>query len=726
MVVQPGQSAVSARKLSVRVGLLCLPPLVAAFIGLQGSQVAFCACSAVAWSLLEAGLAQRTRLCSGCRRVPFVFRLVGAFGLDVQASWLLSTDGVPERYNVPGEVRASPGVVTTLSVVLPCANETDFVLKTVRSIAEFTPVHELMEIIVVDDASNPRISTLIASEQLEAYRARIIRHDIAQGLIRSKKHGADVAQGDAIVFLDCHVRPVEGWTKGIIRNLRENAKRVVVPFITSLDLESWQEISPNGGGRKMCLTWNADFFWCNEYPGRDVPIASGGLLATTRFWWETIGGYDEDMHAWGGENLDHSLRTWLCGGEIVVADESRVAHMWREASNPKTQLHYSIPTNDVRRNRLRAVDAWLGEFAAKVRTFPEFEDFAPGGPLQVGNLDNIVHYREKLKCKGFEWYMNRFQDYYLHTGMLPKQVFNLRDRRSKLCLSSELSSGKKISLLPCSRSSETQRFHESNAHPRGGCCSGMKLWDFDACLAAFNQGEEPKADPCNLFGQISSQHVELSADGLLTWNKGAGCLSPKNRDGKLPVALTRSASDPLVLAPCAAPEQVAKAGQGFSKHELRSDGTFQLRLDNETCLGHGVWNGLTVLMTNPCGHGSDLWSHEAGQIRNLALGLCVDANDMVTPILYPCYPPGQNSKQHYLHRDNGWLELPRSWADNGRQRFPAKCLDSLPVEPVELTVANCNDVQKAGDRWDKLWEEVPLETQIFQKIKAKGKFLWKP
>jgi len=48
------------------------------------------------------------------------------------------------------------------------------------------------------------------------------------------------------------------------------------------------------------------------------------------------------------------------------------------------------------------------------------------------------------------------------------------------------------------------------------------------------------------------------------------------------------------------------------------------------------------------------------------------------------------------------------------------------VEPVELTVANCNDVQKAGDRWDKLWEEVPLETQIFQKIKAKSKFLWKP
>ena len=31
------------------------------------------------------------------------------------------------------------------------------------------------------------------------------------------------------------------------------------------------------------------------------------------------------MRSWGGENIDQSLRTWLCGGEIVYAEGSRVA-----------------------------------------------------------------------------------------------------------------------------------------------------------------------------------------------------------------------------------------------------------------------------------------------------------------------------------------------------------------------------------------------------------------
>ena len=43
---------------------------------------------------------------------------------------------------------------------------------------------------------------------------------------------------------------------------------------------------------------------------------SGGLLALSRRWWEETGGYDTKMVAWGGENIDQSLRSWLCGGRI--------------------------------------------------------------------------------------------------------------------------------------------------------------------------------------------------------------------------------------------------------------------------------------------------------------------------------------------------------------------------------------------------------------------------
>ena len=65
---------------------------------------------------------------------------------------------------------------------------------------------------------------------------------------------------------------------------------------------------------------------------------SGGLLAMSRRWWKETGGYDDAMRGWGGENIDQSLRIWRCGGEIVSATRSYVAHMRRAVWKPTTRL----------------------------------------------------------------------------------------------------------------------------------------------------------------------------------------------------------------------------------------------------------------------------------------------------------------------------------------------------------------------------------------------------
>ena len=60
-----------------------------------------------------------------------------------------------------------------------------------------------------------------------------------------------------------------------------------------------QEVSPHEGGKKMCITWSVDFFWCNKLPGPEVPILSGGLLAISRKWWHESGGRTSELSGIG-------------------------------------------------------------------------------------------------------------------------------------------------------------------------------------------------------------------------------------------------------------------------------------------------------------------------------------------------------------------------------------------------------------------------------------------
>merc|ERR1719203_100272 len=202
------------------------------------------------------------------------------------------------------------------------------------------------------------------------YKVKVLRHEQTVGLIGAKKTGGDAATGDIVVFFDCHVAPQPGWHNDFTNLISENYRRMVVPHITSLNVDTWTQIGGGGGLAKCYLTWDADFKWVDS-SNRDIPVISGGLLGMSKRWWEETGGYDKEMMGWGGENLDQSLRVWLCGGEIVAAADSYVAHMWRVSSDQRTKSRYNR-LGDTNKNRARAVYAWYGEFAEKLKDYPHF------------------------------------------------------------------------------------------------------------------------------------------------------------------------------------------------------------------------------------------------------------------------------------------------------------------------------------------------------------------
>ena len=71
------------------------------------------------------------------------------------------------------------------------------------------------------------------------------------GLIGAKRTGGDAAVGDVIVFFDCHVKPDPNYWKPFVTHLAANPKRVVVPVITELDVDTWEELGVRSAGHGM-------------------------------------------------------------------------------------------------------------------------------------------------------------------------------------------------------------------------------------------------------------------------------------------------------------------------------------------------------------------------------------------------------------------------------------------------------------------------------------------
>ena len=162
------------------------------------------------------------------------------------------------------EPRATRGP-GTMSVVLPCLNE-PYAFKTVMSFCNRTPPEVLEEIIVVDDASVPHLITKLEGVPPHC-KLKVLRHNESLGLMIAKQTGGDAAAGTYIGFYDCHVAPAKNWYKETIELLAAKERRLVVPMIADLDLDSWDEKVHGALTAKCYINFNADFWWYEDPVG---------------------------------------------------------------------------------------------------------------------------------------------------------------------------------------------------------------------------------------------------------------------------------------------------------------------------------------------------------------------------------------------------------------------------------------------------------------------------
>eukprot|EP00913_Durusdinium_trenchii_P026716 g25063.t1 len=143
-------------------------------------------------------------------------------------------------------------------------------------------------------------------------------------------------EGEALVWKRCRC---EGWDIGPVA---PELEREYVEQAWRED-RRWRSVS--------VLSLRRDSYYSavvSQLIDLDVDIGRIRVLPSNS-WYRSF--LEDHMIAWGGENIDQSLRSWLCGGRIEIAEGAFVAHMWRDPNNPKTKLKYTMNTEDVMRNK---------------------------------------------------------------------------------------------------------------------------------------------------------------------------------------------------------------------------------------------------------------------------------------------------------------------------------------------------------------------------------------
>ncbi|KAL1494443.1 hypothetical protein ABEB36_010041 [Hypothenemus hampei] len=361
----------------------------------------------------------------------------------------------PERY-----LKQLPST----SVIICFHNEAwSVLLRTVHSVLDRSPSELIHEVILVDDFSDMNH----LKDQLENYwaeepKVKIVRAPQRLGLIRARLLGYKHATGKVLTYLDSHCECTTGWLEPLLDRIARNWTTVVCPVIDVIDDTTLAFIFHDSSGVNVGgFDWNLQFNWHavpqhekerHENTAEPVwsPTMAGGLFSIDREFFKRLGTYDDGFDIWGGENLELSFKTWMCGGTLEIVPCSHVGHIFRKRSPYKWRKGVNV----LRRNSVRLAEVWLDEYSKYYyqRIGNEKGDY--------GDISERKALRKNLGCNSFKWYLdNVYPELFIPGDAVASGEIRNMGYGAKTCLDSAARKNemhKPLGLYPCHKQGGNQ------------------------------------------------------------------------------------------------------------------------------------------------------------------------------------------------------------------------------------------------------------------------------
>ncbi|MHA2434149.1 MAG: glycosyltransferase family 2 protein [Candidatus Thorarchaeota archaeon] len=205
--------------------------------------------------------------------------------------------------------------------------------------------------------------------------------------------GVEKSTGDYIMKIDAHAIPAPGFDTELANTCPE--KGAILPTMCRLDRHKWK-VKPRGKTYYMYFGSDCYTHFWREYGKR--PEAKGNIVETmagqgscwfwSRKWHDYVEGLDEACGSWGMVGIETTLKTWLCGGTLLVNKNTWQAHWFRRKDGGFT---YPMSGRNVAKAHNYCRNNWFhndNAFRHQVRPFRWVLDkFAPVPTWEFSYLD---------------------------------------------------------------------------------------------------------------------------------------------------------------------------------------------------------------------------------------------------------------------------------------------------------------------------------------------------
>ncbi|XP_072009785.1 polypeptide N-acetylgalactosaminyltransferase 15 [Engystomops pustulosus] len=298
----------------------------------------------------------------------------------------------------------------TTSVIITFHNEAwSTLLRTVHSVLDNSPRKILKEIILVDDLSfQGHLKTALSEYVSRIGGVKLIRSNKRLGVIGGRMLGAARATGEILVFMEPHCECYPGWLEPLLSRIVNNRNLILSPVLDVIDWRT-SKYYHSTDLRQGVIDWNLDFHWVtmseSDQKVRQSPIAPfrtpvipGCVIAVDRHYFQNIGAFDTFMNISGVENIELSIRVWLCGGSVEIVPCSRVGHLLQN------QTYSTIQNKTLLRNKIRIAEVWLDSY--KDIFYHSIGKELVTKPIEMSDVTELKQLRQRLGCKAFTWFLS--------------------------------------------------------------------------------------------------------------------------------------------------------------------------------------------------------------------------------------------------------------------------------------------------------------------------------